>query len=103
MARQRFEMTQAQLDKVLDACKPVPLIAIHCGMPRSPQENANAAWASLGAEMGFNHMSVQPTGEGDRFFTAEPVACKGLEIEPGVHSGCSAADTGATDCPTCGT
>lgn len=28
--------------------------------------------------------------------------CKGIEIEPGVFSGCDAATTGATDCPTCG-
>jgi hypothetical protein len=25
--------------------------------------------------------------------------CKGIEIEPGVYSGCDAAKTGATDCP----
>jgi len=28
--------------------------------------------------------------------------CKGIEIEPGVHSGCDAKTTGATDCPECG-
>lgn len=28
--------------------------------------------------------------------------CPGLEIEPGVWSGCSAHKTGAKDCPTCG-
>lgn len=27
--------------------------------------------------------------------------CPGIEIEPGVVSGCNAAQTGATDCPTC--
>lgn len=29
-------------------------------------------------------------------------ACKGIEIEPGVYSGCNAAQTGANDCPRCG-
>jgi endogenous inhibitor of DNA gyrase (YacG/DUF329 family) len=28
--------------------------------------------------------------------------CPGIEIEPGKHSGCTAAQTGAKDCPTCG-
>ena len=30
------------------------------------------------------------------------VECKGIEIEPGVFSGCDAAKTGASDCPSCG-
>lgn len=69
--RKRYEMTQAQLDKILDACKPVPMIALQCGAPSSPQENANRAWEALGNELGFDHMSVQPTSEGNRVFTAE--------------------------------
>ena len=69
--RQNFEMTEVQLKVLLDACKSVPMIAIHCGRTSTPQENANAAWAALGAELGFQHMSVEPTGRGDRFFTAE--------------------------------
>ncbi len=67
-----YEMTQAQLDKILEACRSVPLIALQCGMPRSPQERANDAWEELGNEMGFDHMTVAPTGRGDRFFTATP-------------------------------
>lgn len=27
--------------------------------------------------------------------------CQGIEIEPGVFSGCDAAETGGTDCPAC--
>ena len=69
--RCEFEMTQEQLDRILSASKSVPYIAVQCGRPRSPQENANSAWADLGKEMGFRHMTVQP-GKGDRFFTAEP-------------------------------
>lgn len=70
--KREFEMSQAQLDAILDACKPIAMIMLQCGTPRSPQENANAAWARLGAELGFKPMTVQPTGKGDRFFSAEP-------------------------------
>ena len=69
--RKEFEMTQEQLDKLMESMKPVPLIMLQCGMPRSQQERANDAWESLGKEMGFDSMSVRPTGRGDRFFTAE--------------------------------
>jgi hypothetical protein len=67
-----YEMTQIQLDTLLDAMKPVPLIAINCGMPKSRQGNANDAWERLGKEMGFQHMTVAPNGKGDRFFKAKP-------------------------------
>jgi hypothetical protein len=66
-----FEMTQAQLDALISACRPVPLIALQCGMPRSQQEMANSAWAALGKDMGFDYNTVRPNGKGDRFFTAE--------------------------------
>lgn len=69
--RKTYEMTQEQLDAILDACKPVPMIALQCGMPRSQQQNANYAWERLGKELGFDHYTVQPTGRGDRFFSAE--------------------------------
>ena len=69
--RKEFEMTQKQLDTLLDACRPVPMIMLQCSTPSSPQENANHAWERLGKEMGFQHMTVRPTGKGDRFFTAE--------------------------------
>jgi hypothetical protein len=67
-------MTQTQLDTLLAACRSVPMIALNCGPISSPQENANRAWKSLGDELGFDHMTVAPTGEGDRFFTAESKA-----------------------------
>lgn len=65
-----YEMTKQDLEKILDACRPVPMIMLHIGMPSSPQENANRAWAELGSRMGFDPMTVEPTGKGDRFFTA---------------------------------
>ena len=70
--RKEFEMTPADLEKILNACQPIPLIALQCGMPPSPQERANAAWAELGSRLGFQHMTVRPDMKGDRFFTAEP-------------------------------
>lgn len=70
--RTNYEMTEADLTAILDACKPVPYMVIGGQPPRSQQENANAAWATLGTKMGFDHMTVQPRPGGNRFFTAIP-------------------------------
>ena len=69
-----YEMTQEHLDTLMDACKSTPAMFLSGGQPMAgtPQENANMAWASLGREMGFKHMTVRPNGKGDRFFTADP-------------------------------
>ncbi len=72
MARKEYEMTQDQLDTLLKSMQSAPLIMLQCGPMPNLQERANAAWKRLGDEMGFDHMSVQPTRQGDRFFTAEP-------------------------------
>lgn len=69
--RREFEMTEADLKQILEACRPVPMIMLNIAMPRSQQDRANDAWAELGRRMGFDHMTVQPTGRGDRFFTAD--------------------------------
>jgi hypothetical protein len=69
-ARREFEMTDADLKGLLEACRSVPLIALQCGMPSSPQENANRAWCALGDRMGFDGMTVEPSSKGQRFFTA---------------------------------
>jgi len=71
MARKIYTMTQEQLDKILDACKPVPYLVIGGHPPPSPQENANRAWKELGKEMGFVPMTVQPHGFDPKIFTAE--------------------------------
>ncbi len=73
LPRTEYEMTQQDLDDVLDACKPTPVMMIGGTTGPSPQDNANAAWARLGAKMGFDSMSVRPiSGKGQRFFTAVP-------------------------------
>lgn len=68
-----YEMTEAQLAKLLEACKSVPYMVFGGMEPRSPQQNANDAWASLGGEMGFKWDTVEPTNRGNRFFRAEPL------------------------------
>lgn len=78
MSRQKFEMTQEDLDKLISAGKQIPLIMLHLGMPRSPQERANDAWRELGERMGFEYMTVLPIdGESPRFFTAESTTVAG--------------------------
>lgn len=72
--RTEYEMTEADLEKILDACKPTPAMWGSGGatMFNTPEENANRAWAELGERMGFDYDTVKPTGNGDRFFTAVP-------------------------------
>ena len=71
--RQNYEMTTADLQGLLIACRSVPMIALQCGTPPSPQENANRAWCELGQRMGFDGMTVRPNGKGERFFSAVPL------------------------------
>jgi len=66
-----FEMTKEDMDKIIEAGQPVLMIALQCGTPRSPQENANTAWESLGKKMGFEYMTVLPSPKGKLFFTAK--------------------------------
>lgn len=74
--RTDYEMSEEQLEEIMAACKPVPMILVGGlggPMPSSPQENANRAWAKLGKDMGFDHMTVRPiTGKDTQFFTAVP-------------------------------
>lgn len=72
-ARQLFEMTQADYDELIHAMRPIPLVALQCGMPPSQQEMANDAWKRLGERMGFDGMSVEPSSRGKVFFTALPI------------------------------
>lgn len=71
--RKEFEMTEKDLETLMESCKPVPYMVIGGVEPKSPQENANDAWQLLGAKMGFDYTTVRPNGKGDRFFTAETV------------------------------
>jgi len=71
--KKEFEMSETDLKELMEACKSVPMIALQCGTPRSPQENANDAWNRLGEKMGFDGSTVEPIFEkGTRFFVAVP-------------------------------
>ncbi len=71
--RTEYEMTEADLQTILDASKSVPVMFLSGGgsMFGTPQENANRAWGAIGTKMGFDYMTVRPiSGKGQRFFTA---------------------------------
>ena len=71
--QREFEMSEQDLSDLLNACRPVPYMVFGTHEPRSPQENANDAWAALGRKLGFDHMTVRPiAGKSDRFFMAVP-------------------------------
>lgn len=70
--RVNYEMTKEDLKEIKEACRPVAAIMVGGVMPSTPQENANRAWAKLGEKMGFDSMTVRPSGKGERFFTAVP-------------------------------
>jgi len=68
-----YEMTEEDLNEIMDASKPTVCILVGGYSPPTPQENANRAWARLGKKMGFDHMTVRPIqGKENRFFTAVP-------------------------------
>ena len=60
--RRRFVMSREDLEKFADARNVTK---------GTPQEATNRLWIILGKRMGFDWNTVAPTGEGDRFFTAE--------------------------------
>jgi len=71
--RTTYEMTEKDLEKILDSCKPTPVMMIGSYTPATPQENANKAWKELGYKMGFDSLTVRPiTNKGQRFFSAVP-------------------------------
>lgn len=60
MAMKQYTLTKEQLNKILDASKPTPVMFLTGGRPmfNSPQENANYAWELLGKELGFDPYTV---------------------------------------------
>lgn len=75
--RKDFVMTDEQLAELLKACQPVPYMVFGGMEPRTPQQNANDAWRSLGEELGFKWETVRPVpGKDERHFTAEPTEPK---------------------------
>ena len=75
--RKQYEMTQRQMNEILDASKPIPAIMLQCGPVSTPQANANRAWAALGETMGFKPMTVERvSGRSPRVFSAESIEAK---------------------------
>ena len=79
--RVEYEMSQGQLETLLEACKPVPYMMVGNSVPSTPQENANHAWERLGKEMGFDSETARPTNKGRRFFSAVPSETEGQKQE----------------------
>lgn len=79
MSRRTFELSEKQLQDILEASRAVPLMYLSGGTPMggSQQENANSAWQRIAKEMGFVWDSVLPMPErGQGFFTAEATEVK---------------------------
>lgn len=72
--RKEYELTQEDLDTILNASKPTPVMYLSGGQPigGTPQENANSAWRQMGKKYGFVWDTARPANrKGQRFITAE--------------------------------
>lgn len=69
--KKEFKMTDDDMKVIMEACKPIPMIALQCGTPPSQQEMANIAWEELGKRMGFDYMTVEPNGRDKLCFLAD--------------------------------
>lgn len=72
--KQKYRLSDEELNQVLNASKPVTYIVIGGIPPSSPQENANAVWKSLASKHSFVWDSCEDAGTGDQHdFLAEPL------------------------------
>jgi len=70
----KYELTDAQYERLMDASKPVAMIALQCGTPSSPRENANRVWQEVAREHGVRFDTIGPCyGLGPKFFDALPL------------------------------
>lgn len=72
----RYDLTDDQYARLLEASQPIPLIAIHAihaGEIMSPQEIANRAWHQIANEHNCDFKTIQPYSAEPRSFTAEPL------------------------------
>ncbi len=70
--RKQFQMTKAQLKRLLDACQPVPYMVFGGMPPPDPMIRINAAWREIGREHGCDGSTAQPvSGMGQEHFSAE--------------------------------
>lgn len=69
----KYTMTAEDLGIIKRASRPARYMVMAGKEPPSPQENANAAWRALGENMGFDYMTVRPSGPDQRDFIARPI------------------------------
>lgn len=71
--RKEYKLTEEEFQTLLNASQLVRYMVMNGQPPRSPQENANAAWQRLGEKHGFKWDTVNPSKETNnpRVFTAE--------------------------------
>ena len=72
--RQEFEMTQEEMDRIIEINKEGgdPVMYLSGGTPlgRSLQEKINDYWGELGQKYGFEPLTVQGSSRGKLYFTA---------------------------------
>ncbi len=81
-----YELSEEQLQRLLDAAEATPYIVVGGTEPPSAQDNADAVWQSIAREMGFVWDTVEPApGKGQRFIVAEEAqqALAGQAERPG--------------------
>ena len=59
MTKQRYEITQRHQDALSDACNPKAYLAMGAVGSFDIVARAAAAWAAIGAEMGFDPATVE--------------------------------------------
>ncbi len=69
----KYDLTNEQFERLMKASQPVAMIALQCGTPPSPQENANAAWQDVAKEHGCRFDTIASCLGNPRSFTAEPM------------------------------
>jgi hypothetical protein len=75
MTRQEYRLSEEEVQELLAAMKPTPVMYISGGINigGNVQENANAAWRRLGEKRGFVWGTARPVpGKTMYWITAEP-------------------------------
>lgn len=65
----QFTITEEEMQRVLEASKPVPYMVFGGMEPMPPQERANRAWQSIGEAHGVEWMSIRPVNEATRLMS----------------------------------
>lgn len=102
-----FQLSDMQVEGLMSISRAAPALALNCGEPLDRQALANAFWARVGGELGFDYMTARPSSKGPRFFTAEVAdtyqcdACDKIVPADEVKSGMPSAGVEGTFCHEC--